>query len=65
MSATKQERDWISPKNGLPPMGEVVWAMDSTGHIQQLLFDRNLWWFPDRSMYVYYVPTFWKPVEVL
>lgn len=23
----------------------------------------NLWWFPDGSMYVYYTPTHWKPVE--
>lgn len=25
---------------------------------------RPMWWFPDLSMYVYYQPTHWKPVEV-
>jgi len=24
---------------------------------------RGLWWFPDGSMYVYYVPTHWRPVQ--
>lgn len=23
----------------------------------------NLWWYPDGSMYVYYTPTHWKPVN--
>jgi len=24
---------------------------------------RNLWFFPDGSMYVYYTPTHWRPIE--
>lgn len=24
---------------------------------------RSLWWFPDGSMYVYYVPTHWRFVD--
>jgi hypothetical protein len=26
---------------------------------QKLVRDGNLWWLPDRSMYVYYTPTHW------
>ena len=24
---------------------------------------RPMWWFPDMSMYVYYQPTHWRPLE--
>lgn len=27
---------------------------------QKLIRKGNLWWFPDMSMYVYYVPTHWS-----
>lgn len=31
---------------------------------EQLLKRRgNLWFFPDDSMYVYYTPTHWKPID--
>lgn len=65
MSAVEQklEADWVNPKNQLPPEGAVVWTMDSAGKVNTLLFAGRLWWFPDRSMYVYYVPKFWKPME--
>lgn len=25
--------------------------------------DSRLWFFPDMSMYVYYVPTHWRPLD--
>jgi hypothetical protein len=30
---------------------------------QTLLRSGNLWWFPDKSMYVYYRPTHWMPLS--
>jgi hypothetical protein len=54
------ESDWVRTADKYPPKGEVVHTMDSSGRVQPLIFERNLWWFPDRSMYVYYVPMFWR-----
>lgn len=53
-------RDWNSPARFLPAEGETVETMDSAGTVQELVYEKGLWWFPDRSMYVYYVPAFWK-----
>ena len=55
--------DWTSPDKELPPEGEVVLAMDSSGHVQPLVRKGRLWFFPDMSMYVYFTPTFWKRKE--
>ena len=52
--------DWTPTARELPPNGAEVEAMDGGGHIQRLVRDGNLWWFPDRSMYVYFVPQFWR-----
>lgn len=56
--------DWteINKENRstLPPDGVVVETMDGGGHVQQLARKGNLFWFPDMSMYVYYVPKRWK-----
>lgn len=30
---------------------------------QHLRLKDRVWWFPDMSMYVYFVPTHWKPIE--
>ena len=54
------EKDWVPTTRQLPPEGQVVWVMDSGGHTQKLVYENNLWWFPDRSMCVYFVPKFWK-----
>jgi len=57
-------QDWtpLNPNDPstFPPDGEVVDTMDSAGHVQPLKRQRNLFWFPDMSMYVYYVPKFWR-----
>lgn len=57
------EQDWVPTSRMLPREGETVRAMDSGGHVQTLVYDKGLWWFPDRSMYVYYVPQMWQPME--
>ncbi len=54
-------RDWIpTTEQSLPPERLVVETMDSGGHVQDLYYDKGLFWFADGSMYVYYVPKFWK-----
>jgi hypothetical protein len=53
------DHSWHRTESDPPPTGVVVRAMDSGGHVQDLVFEGNLWWFPDRSMYVYFRPVFW------
>ena len=52
--------DWTRTDQQLPPESVEVEVMDSVGHVQTLVYASNLWWFPDRSMYVYFVPSFWR-----
>jgi len=53
--------DWKHPRDGdLPPEGVTVETVDSGGHHQDLVYDSGLWWFPDRSMYVYHTPQAWR-----
>lgn len=54
---------WTPPSYRLPEPGVEVNTLDSGGHEQTLVYADNLWWFPDRSMYVYYTPTFWRPLS--
>ena len=56
--------DW-RPISSAPEGVEVETKIhDANGerNIQTLTLSRNLWWFPDRSMYVYYRPTHWRPL---
>ena len=52
--------DWTPTEKTPPPSGVEVDTMDSGGRIQRLVREGNLYWFADKSMYVYYVPKFWK-----
>lgn len=52
--------DWTRTDQELPPARVEVEAMDGSGHVQTLVRDGRLWFFPDRSMYVYFTPTFWR-----
>ena len=55
--------DWISVEDRLPEDGVVVSSKidDKRGirNEQSLVRQGGLWFFPDMSMYVYYVPTHW------
>lgn len=52
---------WKHPRDrDLPPEGVMVETVDSGGNHQDLVYAGNLWWFPDRSMYVYYIPQAWR-----
>lgn len=57
---TAATADWHRPADVLPPEGVEVAVLDSTGQASTLVYDSGLWWFPDRSMYVYCTPTFWR-----
>lgn len=58
-----EERAWEPISTA--PQGVVVETCIDAGtdkqrNEQKLIRDRNLWFFPDRSMYVYYTPTHWR-----
>lgn len=53
-------QNWTPTSLKLPPDGLVVLVMDSGGCVQELKRKGSVWWFPDGSMYVYFVPCFWK-----
>ena len=45
-----------------PPENEVVTVISPGGDVRELVFMRHRWWLPDRSMYVYFDPVFWREV---
>jgi hypothetical protein len=52
---------WLAPAN------QVIETKidDDNGVRNETMLKRrgSLWWFPDDSMYVYYVPTHWRPLS--
>lgn len=51
--------DWTYTTDKLPPEGQVVTVLN--GNFEQtLVYERGLWWLPDRSMYVYFRPKLWR-----
>ena len=62
MSEHTAHYDWKLTSQTLPSEGRVVMTKihDADGcRKQPLKRQRNLWFFPDGSMYVYYRPTHW------
>lgn len=59
-----RSHEWVRTADALPPEGVVVDTKDSGGNVQQLVRESGLWFFPDRSMYVYYVPQCWRDAYV-
>ena len=61
---TQQSRYWTRTAERLPPDGVIVDTMISDiggeRNHQQLKRQGRLWFFPDGSMYVYYLPTHWS-----
>lgn len=55
--------NWTRTDKQLPPEGVVVETISEGGQQQPLRLQGRLWFLPDGSMYVYYVPTFWRPLE--
>lgn len=54
---------WKKITDEHPPTGKVIKTKIDDGQFVRneadLVFDHNLWWVPDQSMYVYYTPTHW------
>ena len=46
----------------LMPQNIPLETIDSGGNVQKLIRKGNMFWFPDMSMYVYYVPKGWRYV---
>jgi hypothetical protein len=61
-----EQTEWIDRRHQLPPDGVTVETKidDAKGcrNVQPLKRRGNLWFFEDESMYVYYVPTHWRPL---
>lgn len=57
-----KSNNWNKTVDIKPDNDRIVETMDCGGHVQNLRFYKNLWFFPDRSMYVYYVPGFWRDI---
>lgn len=43
-----------------PPEGEIVKVITASGDERELILQDGLFWLPNMSMYVYFVPEFWK-----
>ena len=54
------EQEWHNPDQLRPPDGVIVDTLNSAGQMTQLVLRGNMWWFADMSMYIYYVPKFWR-----
>lgn len=46
-----------------PEEGALVKVLTESFVERPLVWEKGLWWLPDRSMYVYFVPVAWRPIE--
>lgn len=53
---------WTLCSDELPPEGVEVMTLSPGRMEQSLVRQGGLWFFPDRSMYVYYTPEAWRPM---
>ncbi len=58
---------WNRCADILPPEGIEVETKiddhDGIRNVQNLTLHRRMWFFPDLSMYIYYNPTHWRPLQ--
>jgi hypothetical protein len=57
-------RDWASISSAPEGIAVLTKIDDELGvrNIQPLVLVNRLWYYPDKSMYVYYRPTHWSPL---
>lgn len=53
---------WNITENKKPKWWVVVDTISTHGKQQRLCYCQQEWYRPDRSMSVFYVPKFWKPI---
>lgn len=62
------KRKWLKTSDQLPEEGVIVHTKIDDGlgcrNDQTLKRIGRLWFYPDGSMYVYYLPTHWASLEV-
>ena len=46
-----------------PDYGTLCEVITNGGDTRELIYDMNLWWLPDKSMYVYFTPKYCRPVQ--
>lgn len=51
---------WSKVSETLPPDDAAVEVITPGGDQRTLIYDRGLWWLPDKSMYCYFTPMFWR-----
>jgi len=54
---------WAVTEKKAPPEGVLLDVITETGRQTQLIFEQGMWWLEDKSMYVYFVPLFWKVAD--
>lgn len=54
--------EWTRTDWRLPPSGATVEVVTPGGDQRVLVYESDLWWLPDQSMYVYFTPTHWRSV---
>ena len=62
-SRNEMQERWRSVRGIPPPVGVGIETKSEGGLIQTLIYDRGLWWVRDKSMYVYYTLTHWRPTS--
>lgn len=51
---------WTPTNDEQPDNDTEVVGISMGGIEQDFYYTEGLWFFPDRSMYVYYTPVFWR-----
>lgn len=63
MGTMRAARSWQRIESA--PEHREVWTRIADDHgernVRTLVRQGNLWFYPDKSMYVYYTPTHWSP----
>ena len=54
---------WTQTALERPEPGTRCIVITESGDERELIYDQNHWFLPDRSMYVYFVPVFWRVKE--
>jgi hypothetical protein len=55
-----QITEWTPVAEQRPANGQRVEVITPGGDQRELIYDSNLWWLTDRSMYCYFTPTYWR-----